>query len=210
MLNLKFRNNEKKKNSLLLLCALALSWVVAGCSSETLFEDNEITTTESNSYKMRTSNSLVDLILEINENLEYPTFATTSSIITTVEEEALKNRQFIELILQGYTTPTSSEWDYINNTDKTTFLNGLSYSLEAKSFLYTILNNNSTSDNFYENSNLSAPEKTLLEACKILSTQDIGDNGDNDKVRRIVAFAYGYQTSTANAVVMALISTVQP
>lgn len=200
----------KKKNSLLLLCALALSWVVAGCSSETLFEDNEITTTESNSYKMRTSNSLVDLILEINENLEYPTFATTSSIITTVEEEALKNRQFKELILQGYTTPTSSEWDYINNTDKTTFLNGLSYSLEAKSFLYTILNNNSTSDNFYENSNLSAPEKTLLEACKILSTQDIGDNGDDDKVRRIVAFAYGYQTSTANAVVMALISTVQP
>lgn len=189
------------------LYAVALSSVFAGCSSDTLVEDN-ITTNPSIAYKAKTQSSLAELVTEISTGCKDITFTNAESLIASVEYEAFKSRAFRELAAQGYGTPTPYDWDYISDTAKSDIIDGLSYSPVVKSYLYAmIVGNQGFSESFFENSSLTGYEKQLLETCRLL--YDNGDDNDRDD-KRPLSFACGYQTSEANAVIMAVISSVNP
>lgn len=193
------------------LYAVALSLVFAGCSSDTLVEDN-MTTNTNIAYKAKTQSSLAELVTEISTGCEDITFTDTESLIASVEYEAFKSRAFRELAVQGYDTPTPDDRDYISDTAKSDIINGLSYSPAVKSYLYAmVVDNQRFSESFFENSSLTGYEKQLLETCRLLSNEDNGGGNTNDWGNiRPLAFAYGYQTSEANAVIMAVISSVNP
>ena len=190
------------------LYAVALSSVFAGCSSDTLVEDNMATNTNI-AYKAKTQSSLAELVTEISTGCKDITFTDAESLIASVEYEAFKSRDFRELAAQGYGTPTPGDWNYISDTAKSDIINRLSYSPAVKSYLYAIIvDNQGFSESFFENSSLTGYEKQLLETCRLLN--DYGDDKDLDNDMRPIAFAYGYQTSEANAVIMAIISSVNP
>lgn len=189
------------------LYAVALSSVFAGCSSDTLVEDN-MTTTTNIAYKAKTQSSLAELVTEISDGCKDITFTDTESLIASVEYEAFKNRAFRELAMQGYDTPTPDDWEYISDTAKSSIISGLAYSSLVKDYLYAmVINNEKFSGSFFDKAYLTAYEQELLETFRLLNDNG-GDKDNDDGDRRPIAFACGYQVSEANGVLMAVIMSL--
>ncbi len=186
------------------LYAVALSFAFTSCSSDAWVE-NDLTHTAV--YKTAQPSSLIDLITTIESDCIGITYEDVQSRISAVERIAFQNRDFQKLAQKGYCIPKVSDWTYLSTTEKTDVIEELNYSETVKSYLYAMLiDQQEFADSFFMNTSLSVSEQQLLETCRLLN-----DNGDDDpwKDTRPITFAYGYQTSEANGVLMALISSQQ-
>lgn len=184
------------------LYAVALSLVFTACSSDDTFIEDPIGTKVT--YMAKTPSSLTELITDISDDCKAINHPDMERRIAMVESEAFKYGEFHELIRQGYDTPTPEDWAYIVSTSKSKIINELNYSPLVKAYLYAmIIEQQSYPDSFFENLSLNENEKLLLETCRILNNKD--DNEEHWKKTKPVAFAYGYQTSKANGVLMAVL-----
>lgn len=203
------------------LYAVALSLAFTSCSSDA-WEQDDLTQTavkkteqayETGRVYKTTQSSLINLINTIENDCVNITDKAIEGRIATVEHIAFQYKTFQELVAEGYNTPSVLDWHYLTTTEKGTIINSLNYSAAVKSYLYAMLIDKQVfTDSFYENTTLSVYEQELLETCKELNDtggddDDTGDDDDdNDPIRyRSAAFAYGYQTSKANAVIMAVL-----
>lgn len=186
------------------LYAVALSLVCTACNSDELIEEESAVRMV---YKTIKTSSLTGMIQAIEEDCRDITGTNAQSIINAVESKAFLNTAFAELTQKGYSMLSVSDWSYISETDTAEIIDGLSYSATVKGYLYAMLTNDQKfSESYFSSVTLSDSERELLETCRVLS-----DNGDKDKDDgdiRPIAFAYGYQTSQANAVVLAVVSGV--
>lgn len=186
------------------LYVVALSLVFAGCNSDTLNEDNIIPKTTN---MIKTQSSLADLITEISGSCKDIDVKDLESLIPMVEQEAFKNKEFRKLTVEGYSTPTTNDLEYISITSKKRIINEMAYSSLVKNYLHAmIIDQQKFSENFFEKPFLSDEEKQLLETCRLFNNHDDDDDRVSDK--KPIAFAYGYQTSEANGVFMAVIMSL--
>lgn len=187
------------------LYAAILSLVFVGCSSDNLIEDDIISKPI---VINKTQKSLADLITEISHSCKDIDFKDIENLIGLVELEAFKNMEFYQLTMEGYSTPTFDDLEYLSSTSKKIIINEMTYSSLVKNYLYAmIVDQQRFSESFLDNPSLPDYEKHLLEACRLLNYYE---DKNNDKVKDIrpLAFAYGYQTSEANGVIMAVLMSL--
>lgn len=187
------------------LYAAALSLVNIACSSDELIQEDSAVKMV---YKTINQSSLTDMIYAIEKDCQDIKGTDMQSIIDATESRAFQNRTFTELARKDYSKPTVSDWSYISETDMVEIINGFSYSNTVKNYLYVMLIDHQTfSEGYFNSITLSEDERELLEMIRMFS-----DNGDDDIWKDIkpIAFAFGYQTSPANAVMMTVLSAVMP
>jgi len=188
------------------LYAAALSLVNIACNSDELIrEDSAVRMV----YKTISPSSLTGMIQAIEKDCQDIKGTDVQSIINATESKAFQNKAFEELARKGYSKPTVSDQSYISETNTAEIINRLSYSVTVKSYLYAMLiDSQKFSDDYFNSVTLSGYERELLETVKVLSDNGGNDNDDDNGGIRPIAFAYGYQTSLANAVMMTVMSAV--
>lgn len=123
-----------------------------------------------------------------------------TALITAVEETAMQISSFEALVDENYKTPT------IDELNIPAYIAQLDYRTEVKDQLLLITKGRVTGS-YVGNKAFSESEQELLETCRLMEENGGGndDRWTNGGIRAITAFAYGYQQSRANAVIMAVL-----
>src|SRR5690606_35978276 len=195
-----FLNSETMKK--VFLSATALSLVFMSCSNDDFMAESANSTkdVQTLAYMARQQTDLTTVINEVQNKCRGINGQGTA-LITAVEETAMQISSFEALVDENYKTPTLDEL----NTP--VGIAQMSYRAEVKDQLLLITKGRVTGS-YVGNKAFSESEQELLETCRLMEDNGGGDNdnsGDTGGVRTITAFAYGYQQSRANAVIMAVL-----
>lgn len=141
---------------------------------------------------------VVDLIETIEKSCLQSSYRDEAELIHYVEAIAFTQTAFTNLLNDNYQKPTAEELVYIANTDIEQLLEDMYYSEKMKSYLYKKFVAQESWDTSYSTDmELSMEERNLLVILNSLE-------GDDEWDVRQIAFAYGYQSSKAKAVVLAV------
>lgn len=174
-----------------------LGLLFAACSTDAIMnepiETNKIEQTQH-------VDILVDLIETIEKSCLQTSYKDEEELLRYVETIAFLQTAFASLLEVNYQTPTVEEVLYLASTDVEELLKGMNYSGKAKDYLYKrFVNQESWNISPSIDDDLVVEEKRLLLVLESISK----DEDWNNDVRQI-AFAYGYQSSKANAVILAV------
>lgn len=129
-------------------------------------------------------------------------YTDLKEMIAHVESNALATAGFVAMLDASYKTPKAFEVKNVMHTDQAKLIGGLNYSATAKTYLNElIVDKKAWAVSPEANPLLSAKEVKLLQFVK-----DINDPDDEWNGRKPLAFAYGYQTSDATAIVYAVLA----
>lgn len=143
---------------------------------------------------------LLDLMATIEKSCLQTSYKDEEELLRYVETIAFSQTAFTSLLEVNYKTPTVEELLYITSTDVEDLLKEMNYSDKLKNHLYQRFANREIWD-----TNSSRGLELSVEERRLLSTLEnaYSDKGWNNDVRPL-AFIYGYQTSKANAVILAV------
>lgn len=182
------------------LSATALSLVFMSCSNDDFMAESANSTkdVQTLAYMARQQTDLTTVINEVQNKCRGINGQGTA-LITAVEETAMQISSFEALVDENYKTPTLDELNTPAGIAQ------MSYRTEVKEQLLLLLNERVTTS-YLSNNAYNENEQELLETCRLLGDNG-GGNGDwgDSGTRNIIAFAYGYQQSRANAVIMAVL-----
>lgn len=198
-----FLNSETMKK--VFLSAAVLSLIFMSCSNDDFMAESANSTkdVQSFAYMSRQQTDLTTVINEVQNKCRGIDEQGTA-LITAVEARTMQIPLFTALVDENYQTPT------IDELNTPVDIAQLGYRAEVKEQLWLITEGRVT-ESYSGNTAYSESEQELLETCCLLS-----DNGGNDDkwgdlgTRGITAFAYGYQQSRANAVLMVVIGSLMP
>jgi len=190
-----------KSRTMKKLVFFLVAGLVASCSTDdiddmSVAEDN-LAHTE---YSLKKAGSPVQIIHDLKTQHDGGNYSV-QQIIALLEVAAFKNEAFSAIASKGYQPVTELEINYLLESPFSNTVEALSYSQNLKSTLLEIISNSYTGQN---QQGLGASEALIAHTCTAL--YDTGD--DNDRDARVIAYAYGYQKSEANAVMCAAIITV--
>ncbi len=187
------KSRTMKKLVFFLIAGLAVS-----CNSDEMYiTESPIANTE---YSLKKTSSAIQIIHDLKTQHPQGNY-TVGQIIDLLETAAFKNSAFNAMASKGYEPITASEINYLLENPISSTIAELPYSQSLKNTLLTIISNSYTGQNLQS---LGEYEMMMAHTCNAL--YDTGD--DNDRDARVIAYAYGYQTSEANAVMFAAIITV--
>lgn len=183
------------------LSATALSLIFMSCSNDDFMAESANSTkdVQSFAYMARQQTDLTTVINEV-QNKCRSIDGQGTALITAVEATAMQIPLFRAIVDENYTTPTLDELKPVGIAQ-------MGYRAEVKDQLLLITKGRVTGS-YVGNKAFSESEQELLETCRLMEENGGGDNdnsGDTGGVRTITAFAYGYQQSRANAVIMAVL-----
>ncbi len=182
------------------LSATALGLFFMSCSNDDFMAEsaNSTKNVQTLAYMARQQTDLTTVINEV-QNKCRSIDGQGTALITAVEATAMQIPLFRAIVDENYTTPTLDE------LNKPVGIAQMGYRAEVKEQLLLITEGR-VRTSYAGNTDYDENEQELLETCRLLY-----DNGGNDDkwgdsgTRNITAFAYGYQASPANAVIMAVL-----
>lgn len=179
------------------ICA-ALGLFFASCSTE---ESANTSIEDVKTVNVAASISWVNVMNEIEgaceSNVDYD---DVEDLIEQVTQIAASNVAF-NTIVGKYEEPTAEELAYLMLTDDSVAIQGMNYSMAAKSYLEELIVDQVTwTMEPTKDSNLSAVEIHLLTTLR-----DINDPDDEWNTKKPIAIAYGYQESIGKAVIMSVL-----
>ena len=186
------------------MSAAALSLLLMSCSN-----DDSITTAkdmEKNhfGYTAKQQHSLLTVITEVENGCKAITEQGTA-LINAVESKAFSTPAFIAIADESYTTPTLAELSNLEQSPQLQIMQ-MGYRTAVKEQLLLIAENKVT-ESYTGNTLYSKDEQELLETCRIMDDNKSGNGHVRDAgIRTRMAFAYGYQKSKANAVLMTVLA----
>ena len=174
-----------------------LGLLFAACSTDALM--NEPIDTKKIEQTQH-SEILVDMIVTIEKSCLQTSYKDEEELLRYVETIAFSQTAFASFFKDDYRKLPVEELLYLASTDVEELLKGMNYSGKAKDYLYQrFVNQESWNISPSIDDDLVVEEKRLLLVLEGISK----DEDWNNDVRQI-AFAYGYQSSKANAVILAV------
>jgi len=187
-----------KSRTMKKLAFFLIAGLVASCSSD------DILTTESSTanseYSLKKASNAVQIIHDLKTQHTEGNYSV-EQIIALMETAAFKNSAFNAIASKGYEPITALEINYLLENPLSNTVTALPYSQNLKNTLLEIISNTYTGQN---SQGLGEYEMMMAHTCNVL--YDTGDDTDRDA--RVIAYAYGYQKSEANAVMFTAIITV--
>lgn len=173
-----------------------LGLLFAACSTDAIMnepiETNKIEQT-------RHSDILVDLITTIEKSCLQASYKDEEELLRYVETIAFSQTAFASLLEDDFRASTVEELLYLASTDVEELLKEMNYSDKAKDYLYKWFVNQEVWD-----TNPSIDFDLSVEERRLLSTLEDVYSDDEWNISKTLSFAYGYQTSKANAVILAV------
>ncbi len=187
------------------LSAAALILIFMSCSNDDFMAESANSTKDVQpfAYMARQQTGLTTVITEV-QNKCRGIDEQGAALITAVEARAMQVPLFRAIVDENYTTPT------IDELNASVEMAQLDYRIEVKEQLWLIIEGRVT-ESYTGNTPYSESEQELLETCRLMADNggDNGNSGGTGGVRAITAFAYGYQTSTAKAVIMTVLVSLK-
>jgi len=184
------------------LSAAALSMLFVSCSNdETTIQKEE----QHVAYRAKQQTELTAVITEVYDNC-HSINEQDNKLITTVEAVAMETLSFKALVDSSYTTPTLAELNAVDQNPQLQIAQ-MSYRTKVKEQLELLLDEN-VAISYLGNTDYSKDEQELLETCRLLTDSGNGNGGNwgNNDAKNKTAFAQGYQTSRAKAVIMVVLA----
>lgn len=175
---------------------VALGLFFASCSTED--------STTASIEEVKTVNVVMKVNwIEVMDEIEAACESTSSYIdtddlIDKVTKVAYSNPNFNAIAGSNYIAPTVEELIYVMNTDASTTIQGMNYSITAKTYLEDLLVNKEP----WKDEPKNDPGLSFAEIQLLTTLNDIVDPDDEWNKKKPIAIAYGYQQSKAKAVIM--------
>lgn len=146
------------------------------------------------------SEILVDMIVAIEKSCLQTSYKDEEELLRYVETIAFSQTAFASFFKDDYRKLPVEELLYLASTDVEELLKGMNYSNKMKEYLYQrFVNKEPWNISPSIDNDLVVEERRLL-----LVLENMGDDEYWNK-NKPLAFAYGYQTSKANAVILAVV-----
>lgn len=173
-----------------------LGLLFAACSTDAIMDE---TIDTKKIEQTQHSEILVDMIVTIEKSCLQTSYKNEEELLRYVETIAFSQTAFASLLEDNYKTPTVEELLYITSTNVEDLLKEMNYSETTKKYLYELfVLKELWNANFITDSGISMQEQELLIELRK------AENDRNWNGGKPFAFAYGYQTSKANAVILAV------
>lgn len=190
-----------KSQTMKKLVFFLIAGLVASCSTDDIDDRTAAEDTLAHAeYSLKKASSPVQIIHDLKTQHAGGSYSV-QQIIALLEVAAFKNEAFNAMASKGYQPVTAWEINYLLENPFNNTVAALPYSQHLKSTLLEIISNSYTGQN---QQGLGTSEALIANTCNAL--YDTGDDTDRDA--RVIAYAYGYQKSEANAVMYAAIITV--
>lgn len=190
-----------KSQTMKKLVFFLIAGLVASCSTDDIDDRTAAEDTLAHpEYSLKKASSPVQIIHDLKTQHAGGSYSV-QQIIALLEVAAFKNEAFNAMASKGYQPVTAGEINYLLENPFNNTVAALPYSQNLKSTLLEIISNSYTGQN---QQGLGTSEALIANTCNAL--YDTGDDTDRDA--RVIAYAYGYQKSEANAVMYAAIITV--
>lgn len=174
-----------------------LGLLFAACSTDAIM--NEPIDTKK-IEQTRHSEILVDMIVAIEKSCLQTSYKDEEELLRYVETIAFSQTAFASFFKDDYRKLPVEELLYLASTDVEELLKGMNYSNKMKEYLYQrFVNKEPWNISPSIDNDLVVEERRLL-----LVLENMGDDEYWNK-NKPLAFAYGYQTSKANAVILAVV-----
>lgn len=181
------------------LSATALGLLLVSCSID---DTNHTTDVQPFAYMAKQQTDLVMIISEVQNKCK-EIDKQGAELIAEVEAMAIQLPLFRAIVDENYKSPTIAELNAPLEIAQ------LSCRSEVKDQLLQITEGRVTKS-YAGNTAFSKNEQELLETCWLMENNGGGDSHwGNSGTRGIIAFAYGYQQSRANAVIMAVLGSLK-